>query len=73
MGYYSTIGKKKYQYISELTLAITKQCEQSNANLKKKTAAPSSHLSRIQKTFTHRPPVDTCKLIASKRSRFTEV
>ena len=55
MGYYSTVGKRKYKYIPELILAITKQQEQSSANLKKKTTAPGSHLSRIQKTIAHRP------------------
>lgn len=65
--------EKKYKYIPELILAISKQRERSSANLKQKTTRPSSHPSRIQKTIAHRPPVDTCELVASKRSRFTEV
>ena len=68
------LEKKKYKYIPEFILAInSKQQEQSSANLKQKTTRSSNHHSRIQKTIAHRPPVDTCELVASKRSHFTEV
>ena len=67
------LEKMKYKYIPELILAITTQQEQPSANLKKKITTPSSNPSRIQKTIAHRPPVDMHELVASKRSRFTEV
>lgn len=46
------LEKKKYEYIPELLLAISKQREQSSTNLKRKTTRPSSHPSKIPQ-LTH--------------------